>query len=56
MKVGFVGIGNMGGPLARRLVGKVDLAVHDRSQKRMAAFAAEGADATASAAALARGR
>ena len=48
MKVGFVGIGNMGGPLAERLLGKVELWVHDRSSERMAAFSEGGARAAAS--------
>jgi 3-hydroxyisobutyrate dehydrogenase len=42
MNVGFVGIGNMGGPLARRLLGKVSLSVFDRRADRLEAFAAEG--------------
>ncbi len=49
MRVGFVGLGNMGGPLARRLLGKVDLTVFDRDRARVDAFAAEGATAAAGA-------
>ena len=48
MKIGFVGIGNMGGPLARRLLGKVSLGVYDRAGDRVTAFAEEGAEAAAS--------
>lgn len=48
MKIGFVGIGNMGGPLARRLLGKVSLCVYDRAGDRVAAFAEEGAGTAAS--------
>ena len=48
MRVGFVGIGNMGGPLAERLLGKVTLAVCDRDSERVAAFVARGAEACAS--------
>lgn len=48
IRVGFLGIGNMGGPLAERLVGKVDLAVCDRDAARVAAFVAKGAAEAAS--------
>ena len=43
MSVGFVGLGNMGGPLARRLVGKVDLTVFDVADERKQAFVEAGA-------------
>ena len=45
MRVGFIGIGNMGGPLARRLLGKVDLCVLDQSAQRMQVFVEQGATA-----------
>jgi 3-hydroxyisobutyrate dehydrogenase-like beta-hydroxyacid dehydrogenase len=48
VRVGYLGIGNMGGPLAERLVGKVELAVCDRDSERVAAFTAKGAEAAAS--------
>lgn len=46
--VGFVGLGNMGGPLARRLLGKVDLTVFDLSAARIQEFAEAGAKPAAS--------
>ena len=43
MAVGFVGLGNMGGPLARRLLGKVDLTVFDLTAARAKSFVEDGA-------------
>lgn len=51
--VGFVGLGNMGGPLAERLIGHVDLTVFDQSVDRVINFEAKGARAAASSEALA---
>jgi 3-hydroxyisobutyrate dehydrogenase-like beta-hydroxyacid dehydrogenase len=49
MKVGFIGLGRMGGGMARRLLsGGHDLAVHDAVSAMVAPFAAEGAHAAAS--------
>ncbi len=42
-RVGFIGIGNMGGPLAERLLGKLDLVVYDHDESRRAAFVDLGA-------------
>ena len=54
MTVGFVGLGNMGGPLARRLVGKVDLTVFDLSEDRIRTFVEAGATGAASLGELAK--
>jgi len=43
MRVGFIGLGNMGGPLARRLVQRHQLTVHDRRPEMMQSFIDEGA-------------
>jgi 3-hydroxyisobutyrate dehydrogenase-like beta-hydroxyacid dehydrogenase len=49
MKVGFIGLGRMGGGMARRLLGGGhNLAVHDAVSAMIAPFAAEGAHAAAS--------
>ena len=53
MRVGFIGLGNMGGPLARRLVQRHQLTVHDRRPEAMQAFIDEGATGAASPAELA---
>jgi 3-hydroxyisobutyrate dehydrogenase len=53
MNLGYVGLGNMGGALARRLMLKQKLRVHDLRPKAVAAFAADGAIATQDGAALA---
>jgi 3-hydroxyisobutyrate dehydrogenase len=53
MNLGYVGLGNMGGALARRLMLKQKLRVHDLRPEVVAAFADEGAIATQSGAALA---
>jgi len=49
MRVGYVGLGNMGGALARRLQLAVPLHVYDLSQAAMAGLAATGATACKSA-------
>lgn len=43
MNVGFVGIGNMGGPLARRLLGQVELGIFDLDAHKVDAMVTEGA-------------
>jgi 3-hydroxyisobutyrate dehydrogenase len=53
MRVGFIGLGNMGGPLARRLVQRHQLTVHDRRPEVMQSFIDEGATGAASPAELA---
>ena len=53
MRVGFIGLGNMGGPLARRLVQRHQLTVHDRRPEVMQSFIDEGASGAASPAELA---
>ncbi len=53
MRVGFIGLGNMGGPLARRLVQRHQLTVHDRRPEMMQSFVDEGATRAASPAELA---
>ena len=54
MNLGYVGLGNMGGALARRLMLKQKLRVHDLRPEAVAALAADGAIATQGGAALAR--
>ena len=49
MRVGFVGLGNMGGPLAEQLTGKVPLVVFDRDVNRVKLFSRSGATAASSA-------
>ncbi|MGR3375476.1 NAD(P)-dependent oxidoreductase [Salipiger abyssi] len=51
MGIGYIGLGNMGAPLARRLLAAGPLTVYDRSAEACAALA--GADVAESAAALA---
>lgn len=53
MKVGYIGLGNMGAPLAVRLIGKQDLVVFDPRTSVMQAFAEKGAEGAASVADLA---
>ncbi|MGE4218454.1 MAG: NAD(P)-dependent oxidoreductase [Alphaproteobacteria bacterium] len=53
MKLGFVGLGAMGGALARRLMLSHRLRVYDLDAARVAEFAAEGAEPAASPAGLA---
>jgi 3-hydroxyisobutyrate dehydrogenase len=52
--VGFVGLGNMGGPLAERLLGHTALAVFDQSAERAKTFVDRGAVAASSGNALAQ--
>ena len=54
MHVGYIGLGAMGGALARHLIGKYPLSVLDINTAAMAAFVKQGAVAAASAAELAR--
>ena len=54
MRVGYVGLGAMGGALARHLVGKYTLTVLDLNQAAVRAFAELGARAAKSPAELAR--
>ena len=53
MKAGYIGLGVMGGALARRLMVSRPLMVFDRDAATVSAFAAEGATPAPSAAALA---
>jgi 3-hydroxyisobutyrate dehydrogenase-like beta-hydroxyacid dehydrogenase len=54
-KVGFVGLGNMGGPMARCLLkAGVALVVHDLDPRKVQALAEAGAEVAASAQAVAR--
>jgi 3-hydroxyisobutyrate dehydrogenase-like beta-hydroxyacid dehydrogenase len=54
-KIGFVGLGNMGGPMARNLLrAGVPLVVHDIDARKVQAMSAEGAAVAASPAAMAR--
>ncbi|TCZ63993.1 NAD(P)-dependent oxidoreductase [Roseicella aquatilis] len=57
MRIGFVGLGNMGGPMCRNLVKGVnqEVMVHDLNPAAVAARTAEGAKAAGSLAALAGG-
>ncbi|WP_156373827.1 NAD(P)-dependent oxidoreductase [Rhizobium sp. Leaf386] len=43
MKVGYIGLGAMGGSLARHLIADVELVVYDRNPETLATFAALGA-------------
>ena len=55
MKVGFVGLGNMGGPMARNLLkAGVKLVVHDLDPRKVQALAEAGAEVAASAQGVAR--
>src|SRR5437879_13885235 len=54
MHVGYIGLGAMGGALARHLIGKYPLSVLDINTAAVAAFVKRGAVAAASAAELAR--
>ena len=42
MKVGFIGVGNMGCALASRLIGKIPLTVFDKDTKRLDVWDQEG--------------
>lgn len=54
--IGWIGLGNLGAPLAARLAGgPATLRAHDRDAARMAAIAAQGAQTAASAADAVRG-
>ena len=53
MQVGFIGLGNMGAPLARRLCADHTLWVFDQSQTAVDAFAGTDAQVARSAAELA---
>jgi len=54
-KVGFVGLGNMGGPMARNLLkAGVKLVVHDLDPRKVQSLAEAGADVAPSAQAVAR--
>jgi 3-hydroxyisobutyrate dehydrogenase-like beta-hydroxyacid dehydrogenase len=55
MKLGYIGVGKMGGPMAERLMGAGnELVVYDTSEAALKPFVARGARAAASVAALAR--
>ena len=55
MKLGYVGVGKMGGPMAERLIGAGhELVVYDTSEAALKPFVARGARAAASVSALAR--
>ncbi|AJE49177.1 NAD(P)-dependent oxidoreductase [Celeribacter indicus] len=54
MRIGYIGLGNMGGPLARRLSLKYPLLVHDRSPAACAEMAERGTEIAPDAATLAR--
>ena len=47
-RVGFIGLGNMGGPMAINLIkkGEMDLLVYDVSEENLARVVGEGATAT----------
>ena len=54
-KVGFIGLGNMGGPMARNLLkAGVKLVVHDLDARKVQALAEAGAEIAASAQAVAK--
>ena len=53
MKVGYIGLGAMGGALASRLLGKVELSVFDLNSVAVAQMVAAGSQAAESASALA---
>ncbi|MFO1024761.1 MAG: NAD(P)-dependent oxidoreductase [Acetobacteraceae bacterium] len=54
-KVGFVGVGNMGGPMARNLLKRgIGLVVHDLDPRKVQALAEAGAEVAASPEAVAR--
>lgn len=54
MRVGYIGLGAMGGALARHLIGKFPLSVFDLNRKAVDAFVELGATAAATPAELAR--
>ncbi|UUX48854.1 NAD(P)-binding domain-containing protein [Nisaea acidiphila] len=54
-KIGFIGLGDMGGPLARNLKASgADMIVYDINPKAVAALAAKGAEAAGSVAEVAK--
>lgn len=53
MRVGWIGLGEIGAPMAERLCADHDLVVWNRSPEKMAAFAASGVGTAGSAAGLA---
>jgi 3-hydroxyisobutyrate dehydrogenase-like beta-hydroxyacid dehydrogenase len=54
MRIGYIGLGAMGGALARHLIGKFPLSVFDLNEKTVSAFVELGATAAATPAELAR--
>ena len=54
MRIGYIGLGAMGGALARHLIGKFPLSVFDLNEKAVSAFVELGATAAATPAELAR--
>ncbi|ACC75849.1 NAD(P)-dependent oxidoreductase [Paraburkholderia phymatum] len=54
MRIGYIGLGAMGGALARHLIGKYPLSVFDLNRKAVEAFVELGATAAATPAELAR--
>jgi 3-hydroxyisobutyrate dehydrogenase len=54
MRIGYIGLGAMGGALARHLIGKYPLSVFDLNQKAVEAFVELGASAAVTPAELAR--
>lgn len=54
MRIGYIGLGAMGGALARHLIGKFPLSVFDLNQKAVDSFVELGATAAATPAELAR--
>lgn len=54
MRIGYIGLGAMGGALARHLIGKFPLGVFDLNRKAVDSFIALGATAAATPAELAR--
>ena len=54
MRVGFIGLGNMGAPLARRLIGEHEMVVYDRDPAVLAGFESTGVVTAGSLSDLAR--
>ncbi len=54
MRIGYIGLGAMGGALARHLIGKFPLSVFDLNQKAVDSFVGLGASAASTPAELAR--
>ncbi len=54
MRVGFIGLGNMGAPLARRLIGEHEMVVYDRDPAVLAGFESSGVVTAGSLSDLAR--